>query len=339
MTNPTEYTCLLTYNDAGSARPPDNNLPNPMNAPSTPPQQPTNDFQTARQQGESDVDLRHVLKTMARFKWIILVCTLLTFSTATTIAFLIKPKYQAVVLVSPADDGKAGGGLAALAGQFGGLAEMAGVNVGGSSTSKEAALAYLKSRVFIEHFIKERNLLPILFSGKWDAGANKWKVEDPKDIPSLWDAYQYFSKKILAVTADKKTGLITITIEWKDREQAVAWANEIVRDVNGDLRQKTISETQLSLSYLEKELQKTSVVEVQQAIFKVMESQIKNKMMANVQEQFAFKVIDPAAPMDEDAYVQPKRPLIMALGLIAGMILGAVVAFIRKAALEKRSII
>lgn len=292
-----------------------------------------------RQDNESEVDIRRLLKTVLRFKWIVLVCTLLTFSAATTIAFLITPKYQAVVLVAPADDGKSGGGLAALAGQFGSLAEMAGVNVGGGSSSKEAALAYLKSRIFIEHFIKERNLLPVLFSGKWDASANKWKVQESKDIPSFWDAYQYFSKKILSVTADKKTGLITITIEWKDREQAVAWANEIVRDANSDLRQKTITETQLSLSYLEKELQKTSVIEVQQAIFKVMESQIKNKMMANVQEQFSFKVIDPAALMDEDAYVQPKRPLIMALGLIAGLILGIVFAFVRNAALEKRHFI
>lgn len=70
-----------------------------------------------------------------------------------------------------------------------------------------------------------------------------------------------------------------------------------------------------------------------------MESQIKNKMMANVQEQFSFKVIDPAALMDEDAYVQPKRPLIMALGLIAGLILGIVFAFVRNAALEKRHFI
>lgn len=285
---------------------------------------------------DEEINLYEAWKTLVEFKWTIVMVTLCCFTIATTVAFVMTPKYHAEILVAPAEEGKGSGGLAALAGQFGGLADMAGVNLGGSGGGKETAIAYLKSRVFIESYIKEKNLLPVLYARIWDASTSKWNVQDQKNIPTSWDAYQLFSK-ILSVTADKKTGLITLSVEWKDREQAVEWANDLIKRSNADLRQRAIADADVSLGYLEKELQKTSVVEVQQAIFKIMETQIKTRMMANVQEQFAFKVIDPAALMNENAYVKPNRPLLMALGLLSGLILGILMALILKAIQRRRS--
>ncbi|MBS1190194.1 MAG: O-antigen chain length determinant protein, WzzB/FepE family [Rhodocyclaceae bacterium] len=304
-----------------------------MNSPSFPP---SPDIQTLAAT-DNEIDLIELWRTLVEFKWTIVVTTLLCLATAATIAFMMTPVYQADVLVAPAEEGKGNSGLAALAGQLGGIAELAGVNASSGGSNKETAIAYLKSRIFIENFIKEKNLLPVLYPNQWDITRNDWAVEDKSKIPTLWDAHQLFSKKVLSVTSDKKTGLITITIEWKNREQAVEWANEIVKRANDHLRQKAIAETELSVNYLESELKKTSVVEVQQAIFKVMESQIKSKMMANVQEQFAFIVIDPAALMNENAYIRPKRQLITVLGLLVGVMMGTLIAFIRSTILKHRA--
>jgi uncharacterized protein involved in exopolysaccharide biosynthesis len=297
-------------------------------APPLPPNDPASAPALNSLQEDDEIDFRRIWEIIVAFKKTIALVTILCVSLATVLAFILPPKYQATVLITPADDGRGAGGIGALAGQFGGLAEMAGINLQGGG-NKEAAIAYMKSRVFIENFIKEKDLLPVLFAKKWNAGAKKWNVENEEEIPTLWDAYQFFSKKILSVNPDKKTGLITVSVEWKDREMAVNWANEIVKKANEHLRQRAIAEAELSIGYLEKELQKTSVIEVQQAVFKVMESQIKSKMIANVQEQFAFKVIDPAALMSENAYVQPKRPLIIGVGLLGGLMCGLLVAFIR----------
>lgn len=292
---------------------------------------------TASANGE--IDLLELWKVLVEFKWTVVVITLLSFSAATALAFKVTPRYRAEVLAMPADAGSNTSGLAAaLAGQFGGLAEMAGVSLGGGGGNKEATIAYLKSRVFIESYITEKNLLPVLYASLWDTASNKWTVQDPKQIPTLWDAYRLFST-IVSVGVDKKTGLINLSVEWKDREQAVEWANDLIKRANANLRQRAITETELSLGYLERELQKTSIVEVQQAIFKVMESQIKAKMMANVQEQFAFKVIDPAGLMNEGAYVKPRRHLFMTAGLFVGLAMGILVAFIRKAIQRRRTYI
>ena len=62
-------------------------------------------------------------------------------------------------------------------------------------------------------------------------------------------------------------------------------------------------------------------------------------MMANTQGEFAFKVIDPAQLMDEDAFVKPKRPLMIALGAIGGLFMGILFVFIRQAIRNRKAII
>lgn len=275
---------------------------------------------------DDEIDLFELWETLMASKWLILACATLCFAAATTLAFIMTPKYEARVVSIYAKEDSGG----RLAGQFGGLADLAGINLGSGSDGSDAALAFLKSRTFLDRFIAENELLPALYAGIWDSQKKTWTVP-PEEQPTPYKAYQFFNNELLNVATDQKTGLITLTITWKDREQAVRWANTLVHEANEQLRQKTIAETQQSIAYLEKELQKTSVVEVQNTIFRVMESLIKTMMMANTQEQFAFKVIDPAIVVDEDSFVKPKRPLMMALGLLGGLFLGIVVVFLRKA--------
>lgn len=286
---------------------------------------------------DDEIDLWALWQTLREGKWILIVSTITFLALATTIAFVMTPKYEAKVILTFPDDGKGSAGLGALAGQLGGLADLAGISTGAGG-NKEASLAYLKSRVLTEDFIKEYDLLPVLYAKQWDAETKKWRTDDPKKIPTLWKAYRLWTNSIFEVLYDKKTNLITLTITWKDREQAVAWANDLIAKANANLREKTIAETKLTLSYLEKELQKTSVVEVQNTIFKVMENQIKTMMMANTQQQFAFKIIDPALVVDEDSFVKPKRPIIIALGTVAGLFFGILLAFIRKSIRNRKTI-
>ena len=76
-------------------------------------------------------------------------------------------------------------GLSKLASQFGGVADI--LSFGGSSNQKAEAIAILQSRVLTETYIREQNLLPILFASKWDATKGEWKARDPAKWPTLWD--------------------------------------------------------------------------------------------------------------------------------------------------------
>ncbi|MGR5470672.1 LPS O-antigen length regulator, partial [Vibrio astriarenae] len=82
-------------------------------------------------------------------------------------------------LLAPAES-SGQGGLAKVAGQLGGLAALAGVNLGGGESSQtELAVQVMKSRQFVDHFIKKHDLLvPIMAVKEWDANSNTLVLND-----------------------------------------------------------------------------------------------------------------------------------------------------------------
>jgi uncharacterized protein involved in exopolysaccharide biosynthesis len=132
------------------------------------------------------------------------------------------------------------------------------------------------------------------------------------------------------VTEDRRTGIVTLTILWSDPEVAAQWATYLVERANEDLRQRAILEAEESIAYLNKELVKTSVVEIRQAIYKLLEIKINSIMLANVQKEYAFRVIDPAAAPDEKDIAWPLRPLFSVAGLVLGGLIGLAWASARR---------
>ncbi len=273
---------------------------------------------------EDEIDLREIWQVLVDNKKLIAIITGTVTAIAILVALLLTPIYRAEVLLAPATAEKTGG-LGALAGQFGDLAALAGISLGGGDQTQEA-IATLKSRALTEAFIKENNLMPILFEDEWDADKKGWKDQDAEDAPTLWQAYEIFNENVRTVSADKKSGLVTLAIEWKDPVLAATWANDLVKRVNRQRQQEAIQEAEGSIGYLYKQLAKTSSVEVEQAIYRLVEAQTKNIMVAHAREEYAFKVLDPAVPPEKKA--KPKRALIAAAGLFGGLFLSVVAAFI-----------
>ncbi len=129
------------------------------------------------------------------------------------------PVYRASVVMVPVDDAGADGAMGSAVGQLGGLASLVGLNIGGGRSRTPEALAVLRSRQFLESFIDEEHLLPILFSKRWNARTNSWAVTGDK-VPTAGDAYRYFAKGVLNVSEDKKTSLVTLSIKWRNPDQA-----------------------------------------------------------------------------------------------------------------------
>ena len=78
-----------------------------------------------------------------------------------TASFVMAPVYRAAVVLAPAnaDRNGIGSGLDSGLGQLGGLAALAGLNLGGTEGMTEEALAVLRSRQFTEAFISDRMLI------------------------------------------------------------------------------------------------------------------------------------------------------------------------------------
>lgn len=251
---------------------------------------------------------------------ITLVCTVLTAAAA----FLMTPIYEAQVVLAPVKE-EGTSALDKIAGSFGGFAELAGVDLGGGSSSKDEAVALLQSKLLTRQFIEDEKLLPVLFANQWDAESGAWKETDPDRIPSLEDAFKLWDEEIRTVETSTTSELITLTIEWKDRELAARWATELVRRANELMRARAIADASSSINYLKSELEKTNVLEVRQAIYSLAESHFKTMALAKAREEYYFRVVDPAFAPDRDDYISPKRVLMIAAAVIGGALLGLMV--------------
>ena len=274
---------------------------------------------------EEPINWREYWQVLVEHRKLIGIITAASTLLATATAFLLTPIYRAEVLLAPVSEERAGS-LSSLAGQFGDLAGLAGVNLGTNKDKTAESIAALKSRSLSVAFIEKENLKPILFPRQWNTENKKWKDQD--DVPTDWEAFEIFDKDIRTVSLDKKTGLVTLAIEWKNQTLAAKWANGLVRQVNTRLRNEAIEEAEKSTAYLEKQLASTSSVEIQQAIYRLVEAQAKKKMVANAREEYAFTVIDPAVSPEERA--RPKRLFIVLAGLIIGVAAGFTVAWFRR---------
>ena len=160
---------------------------------------------------DDEIDLRELFAVIWQGKWLIIAITAL-FAVASVVYAISQPNiYKSEALLAPAEQ-EGGGGLSALAGQFGGLASLAGVNLGGGSSNKaQLAIEVLKSRQFTSDFIQKHNILPDLMAAEswnmqtntvvydseiYDAQNDKWvrEVDAPfKPKPSMQEAYKEFS--------------------------------------------------------------------------------------------------------------------------------------------------
>jgi uncharacterized protein involved in exopolysaccharide biosynthesis len=253
-------------------------------------------------------------------KYRLLVATVvITFTVlAAAAAFLTTPVYRATVVLLPAETGGSMAGVGAMLGELGGLASIAGIGAAGNQNTVEA-VALLKSRDFTESFITELSLLPLLYSDQWDASTSKWRQGWRLSEPTLYDAYQYFSREVRRVSEDKKTGLVTLEIDWTDAAQGAAWANDMVRRINEDMRQRAIAESDASIKLLTDALKSASTLELQEAIARTIETHVKARALANVRTDYAFRVIDPGKPADPDDFIRPQRALYLVSGPIIGV--------------------
>jgi len=282
---------------------------------------------------DDEIDLRELFGIIWQGKWWIIAITFV-FAVGSVIYSLSLPNiYKSEATLAPTEEAS-GGGLSQMAGQLGGLASLAGVNLGGGNTDKTTiALEILKSRAFIKGFVEKYDILPELMAvEEWNRGSGvvfnnelynpdtkEWvrEVEPPKQPePSSWEYVKVFRESVLEVSKDDTTGLVTIAVNHQSPEVAEQWVVWLIEEINNHMRERDIQEAQRSLEYLDKELQSTSLSDMQQVFYQLIEKQTQTIMLANVRPEYIFQTLDPAVVPEQKA--KPSRALICIIGTFLG---------------------
>lgn len=311
----------------------------------TPQQHPDAQF-AANALRDDEIDLRELFSVIWQGKWLVAGITLVFAVASVVIALMLPNIYKSEALLAPASEEQGAGGLAGLASQFGGLASMAGINLGGKGGTDKTQLAIevLKSRQFIGNFIEKHQILPELMAvDKWHMADNSlsfdpemynqqsktWvrEVKPPfQPKPSLQEAHKAFSK-ILVVNKDKENGMVKISIEHQSPFIAKQWVDWLVSDINLTMKDRDVAEANRSTEFLNKQIELTNVADIRTILYKLVEEQAKTIMFAEVRDEYVFKTIDPAFVPEEKA--KPKRALICVLGTMLGGMLAVMIVLIR----------
>ena len=266
---------------------------------------------------------------MASHRWLIVAVTLIVGGAFTAYGLLATPIYRATAVLAPTEVERSIGGLSGALGQLGNVAALAGIGgLDQRNLSVEESLAVLRSTEFLERFIADHNLLPQLFPGAWDAAHGRWKTRWLRPVPTMAKGIAYFDRRILNAERDRRTGLVSVSVDWRNREEAASWANELVARVNSEMRSRAMAKALAYTGFLEKELGSTELVETRAAISRLIEEQIKQRMVASVTQEYAFQTVGRAYSPDADDFVKPQRALLAIGGSVLGLLLGLATAFV-----------
>jgi uncharacterized protein involved in exopolysaccharide biosynthesis len=258
--------------------------------------------------------------------------------------------YQAKAVITPItskDSGAGVGTLSALALQFGALPGI--VLPGGSSAAEIVNL--LKSNILREKVMERYQLLPVLFYEEWDAEKKDWKrgislnplvylgklvkaispgepqgvAKKDTGVPDVWDGLRTLDS-IVKVNQNIKENIIIITVDYYDPEMAAKMVEYFLTTLTDHMSSEARRVATINQKYLEEQLGKTADPLIKQKIYNLIAQQLETSMMAEVKENFAFKVIDP--PRVPDKKIKPKRIQMALLSFVVSIFMGVFLAFL-----------
>jgi uncharacterized protein involved in exopolysaccharide biosynthesis len=185
---------------------------------------------------EDEIDLKELFRALARRRRLILGITAASAVVALVVSLLLPVYYKAETRILPPQD--KGSNLAAqLLGQAGGLIGIAG-GAAGVKSQGELFVAMAKSRTVLDRMVDRFDLMK-LYKGKYRQDARKKLLG------------------LLTVQQDRKSGIISLTVEDRDPKRAADMANAFVEELKSMAGGLAISEAGERRMFFEEQIRHT----------------------------------------------------------------------------------
>lgn len=288
-----------------------------------------------------------VWKRRKLIAYIVIACVVATV----IVSLCMRNIYESSAVITPVET-KSGGGSGGMAAA---LAAMGGGGLGGliglpESASSSEIMLLLNSNILREKIIKEHNLLPVLFADQWNEEKKTWKrgvfslnpltwisnlitavkpadkkaVKKDPGVPDMWDGLRAL-ENIVNVKSNIKEKSITIAVQFDDPVIAANIAGYVVAALNDHMSSEAKRVAAVNQKYLEEQLLMTADPLIKQKIYNMIAQQMETTMMAEVKENFSFKVIDP--PKVPDRKIKPKRAQMVVLSFVVALFMGVFIVF------------
>ncbi len=263
---------------------------------------------------EDEINLLDLIKVILKnLRLIGIIIGVVVVATA-IISLIMTPVYESKAVIMPTTQTKDIGVGSMLAQQFG--------ISGPSSPMATEVVSLLKSNTLRERIIKRYNLLKLFFEDDYEE-LKKQKNENEL----LWMGLRRFDD-ITKVNFKQKDNTIEIVVGYKDPKIARDLVNYTLAELTDymSIEAKRVAET--NKKYLESQLENTADPFIKTKLYTLIAQQLETAMMAEVKENFAFKVLD--APMIPDKRSKPKRKLMVLIAFVVSLFIGIFAAFIKE---------
>ena len=230
-------------------------------------------------------------------------------------------------------------GMSGMVGRYSGMASLAGISLESKSGSKDQeAIARIKSfDFFSNNFLPNIKLENLMAVKKWNQASNtltydandfntesrQWlrKAKPPRsNVPTSQEAYEEFIE-IMSVNKDKKTLLVTLSVEHKSPFIAQQWVEIMINQIDQVMRDQDRQTATKSIEYLNSLAPTVFNEDIKKALSALQQEQMKRLMMVEANDNYVFKVLD--SPIAAELKSKPRRSLIVIWGTILGMVLSA----------------
>lgn len=267
-----------------------------------------------QKEGLSDeINLFDYLKVIQRHKKLIIIIIAISVVVSVVRALLTPPVYEAKAIITPASQQNAPSGMGVLAMQFGLAAS--------TQSSVTEIVNLLNSNILREKVIKKNNLLPVLL------GTEAKNKKDSSENKRIWNALRAL-QGILKISYKQKDNIIEISAQFNDPDMAVKIINYTVTELTEHMSSETRRVVETNKKYLESQLSATADPFIKAKIYSLIAQQVEQAMMAEVKENFAFKVLDP--PRVPDQRIKPQRRRMVMRAFVASLFVGIFMAFLKE---------
>ena len=151
---------------------------------------------------------------------------------------------------------------------------------------------------------------------------------------ALKKALKCLNQNTLALSEDKLSGFITLSIKHQSPFVAKQWTELIVNEINSFYRQKDKSESQKAVTYLNQQISSTGLSEVKQVLAQLLQEETKKLTLIEANQFYVFDYIDPPAVMEKKS--EPRRSLIVVISALLGSFLSVFLVLTRNYVFRKK---
>jgi len=265
-----------------------------------------------------ELDLMPYINALIDARWILIVAALLS-AVLTGFAAYSKPyMFQSVIKVSVVDIEDPGGVSPddRRASEVLTLVEHGFVMGTTRDNYNDVMRARLGSRDFTMRFLDEHNVYRHFYPEQWNQQEQRW---EDGFTPDRGEIFTRFRDEVRSIILNEETDIISIGMHWPESTVARDWANQYVESFNEFIRERTITDTRRKQEYLQEELRRSDLLEMQKSIYRLIEAQTAIAMLANAREEYALEIIDPAAIPYRSVTMSRKKKIVF--GTVAGSLL------------------